>query len=64
MLKNSAPDHHTKRPDIDNLRKLVMDALTNVFWRDDSLVCEGTTIKKYSDQPRTEIRIKLLIERS
>ena len=59
-LKSSSPINHTKRPDIDNLRKLVMDALTNVFWRDDSLVCEGLTRKIYSDNPRTEIYIKVL----
>ena len=52
--------HHTKKPDIDNLRKLVMDAMTGVFWRDDSLVCEGATVKQYSDRPRTEIYIKTL----
>jgi len=57
-LKDSSPINHTKKPDIDNLRKLVMDALTNVFWRDDSLVCEGTTRKVYSNKPRTEIGIK------
>ena len=51
---------HTSKPDIDNLHKLVMDAMTDVFWRDDSLVCVGTTIKKYSDRPRTEIFIKKL----
>jgi len=56
-LKSSAPINHTKRPDIDNMRKLFMDALTNVFWVDDSLVCEGFTRKIYSDKPRTEIFI-------
>ncbi len=60
VLKSSAPINHTKRPDIDNLRKLVMDAMTGIFWRDDSLVCEGTTWKRYSDRPRTEIYIKKL----
>jgi len=59
-LKDSAPINHTKKPDIDNLRKLVMDAMTGIFWRDDSLVCEGTTRKVYSDKPRTEIFIKIL----
>lgn len=59
-LKDSAPTLHTKKPDIDNLRKLVMDAMTDVFWRDDSLVCTGTTVKRYSDKPRTEIKIKRL----
>ena len=49
-----------RSPDIDNLRKLVMDALTDVFWTDDSLVCRGTTTKVYSEKPRTEIYIKIL----
>jgi Holliday junction resolvase RusA-like endonuclease len=38
----------------------VMDAMTGVFWRDDALVCKGTTVKEYSDRPRTEIRVKKL----
>ena len=59
-LKGSSPLLHTNRPDIDNLRKLVMDALTNVFWRDDSIICDGRTVKQYSDKPRTEIFIKIL----
>ena len=52
--------HHTSKPDIDNLRKLVMDAMTEVFWHDDSQVCQGQTIKRYSERPRTEIFIKTL----
>ncbi|HOL32595.1 MAG TPA: RusA family crossover junction endodeoxyribonuclease [Anaerohalosphaeraceae bacterium] len=59
-LKPTAPLLHTSKPDIDNLRKLVMDAMTGVFWRDDALVCKGTTVKEYSDRPRTEIRVKKL----
>jgi Holliday junction resolvase RusA-like endonuclease len=61
-LKDSAPVFHTKRPDIDNLSKLVMDALTGVIWTDDSIVCKGFTEKVYDRKPRVEIRIKLLQE--
>ena len=57
ILKSSSPHWHTKRPDIDNLRKLVMDALTGVFWLDDSIVCQGRTEKIYDEKPRTEIFI-------
>lgn len=56
-MKKSAPINHTARPDIDNLRKFVMDAMAKVFWRDDSVICEGYTRKIYSDMPRTEIII-------
>jgi Holliday junction resolvase RusA-like endonuclease len=59
-VKDSSPRHHTTKPDIDNLRKLVMDAMNGIFWRDDALICEGTTIKRYSERPRTEIFIKVL----
>lgn len=31
---------HTKRPDIDNLVKLVMDALNGWFWLDDAQISE------------------------
>ena len=59
-LKDSAPGCHTKKPDIDNLRKLFMDALTGIIFKDDSQVCRGTTSKSYSEKPRTEIFIKTL----
>ncbi len=48
---------HTIAPDIDNLRKFVMDSLNKVFYRDDSQVCSGETHKRYGDYPRTEITI-------
>jgi len=59
-LKDNAPLHHTKRPDRDNLDKLVLDALTGVFWKDDSQICEGEILKHYSKHPRTEITITVL----
>lgn len=50
-LKDSAPEYHTARPDFDNLEKFVADALNGVFWRDDSLICRSTTVKRYGDIP-------------
>lgn len=61
-LKPSAPTRHIKKPDIDNLRKLIMDALTGVLWKDDCIICQGEPIKRYSERPRTEIFIKILKE--
>jgi len=57
VLKDNAPTWHTKRPDRDNADKIILDALGGVFWRDDSLVCDGRIMKKYSESPRTEIFI-------
>lgn len=48
---------HTK-PDIDNLLKLVLDALNGVAYKDDSLVTAISGEKCYSDKgPGTEIEI-------
>jgi len=48
-LRGSAPLLHTKRPDVDNLAKAVMDALTDVgLWADDSAVVMLVTTKSYA----------------
>ncbi|MCK5616300.1 RusA family crossover junction endodeoxyribonuclease [Candidatus Pacearchaeota archaeon] len=52
--------HPIPKPDYDNFSKLVLDALTKVFWADDSIICQSWTEKTYSSNPRTEIKIKLL----
>jgi len=39
---------HTKKPDIDNLVKAVLDELTQLgFWRDDNQICQITGTKWY-----------------
>ena len=48
---------HTKRPDTDNLTKLVKDALGGVYWKDDSQV-QDVAIKMHSHRPRTQIEIR------
>ena len=51
-LKQSAPSHHTGTPDIDNLIKAVMDAITALnVWRDDSQVVTIHAYKTWSDIP-------------
>ena len=57
MLKDSAPEYHSGRPDLDNLTKFVQDSLNKIFYRDDSLICQLKAEKKYSENPRTEITI-------
>ena len=42
---------HITRPDMDNLEKAVMDAITDAkIWRDDSLVAFKRSEKTYSDE--------------
>lgn len=61
LLKESAPKWHTSKPDVDNLFKFVTDAMTKVYWRDDSLICSSSVMKLYDEKmPRTEIIIRPL----
>jgi Holliday junction resolvase RusA-like endonuclease len=51
---------YDKTPDIDNLRKFVMDALNGLFYEDDKQIVTGITNKFYiseGDEPRTEVII-------
>jgi len=56
-LMESGQVCHTKRPDFDNLIKII-DALTGVFWIDDSQIYKIRFLKAYSQIPRTVIRIQ------
>jgi len=47
----------TKKPDFDNLAYLVTNALKEIVYRDDSLVTDCIIRKRYSDRPRTVIKI-------
>lgn len=54
--------HPEGRPDVDNLAKLVLDALNRSgrFWRDDSRVVELRAVKRYGDQVGTEVVIEVM----
>jgi len=49
---------HTKRPDIDNLIKAIIDPLNTIFWQDDRQIVSIQAEKIYGEQPRTEIEIE------
>ncbi len=55
LPKKDRDNWHSKKPDLDNLTKLVMDSMNGVCFRDDSQVCLLIAMKGYSDNPRTEI---------
>lgn len=52
---------HTKKPDIDNLRKLVFDAGIGLLWPDDSIISSDRAIKVYSLEPYTLIQMKEVV---
>lgn len=47
----------TKKPDFDNLAYLVTNALKEIVYKDDSLVTDCVIRKRYSETPRTVIKI-------
>ena len=47
-----------KQPDIDNIMKIVLDALNGVAYHDDSQICKVNFMKMYSENPRLKILIR------
>lgn len=48
----------TKKPDSDNIIKIVLDALNGVCYHDDAQICSVHFEKKYAEIPPTKIIIK------
>ncbi len=57
VLKTSAPQHHTGKPDVDNMVKFVLDCLNGVAWKDDGQVVKIVGKKVYGE-PRTVVDIE------
>ena len=55
LLKKNAPMQCITKPDIDNLVKFYLDAMTGSFWRDDAYVCTIEASKIYSKDGIIEI---------
>ena len=48
----------TKKPDADNVAKIVLDALNKVAWQDDTQVVEMMVIKRYAEEPMVAVTIE------
>jgi Holliday junction resolvase RusA-like endonuclease len=48
----------TKRPDLDNIAKAVLDALNGLAYQDDSQIVRLVVEKYYSDKPCVEVSIE------
>lgn len=48
----------TKKPDCDNVLKIIFDALNQVAYADDKQIVAATIRKVYSDQPRVEVVLR------
>lgn len=47
-----------KKPDFDNIAKIICDSLNGIAYRDDAMVVDGMFRKYYSEQPRVEVSIR------
>lgn len=56
MLENKV--RPAKKPDWDNIGKVVCDSLNNIAYKDDSAVVDAQVRKFYSDKPRVEVIIR------
>lgn len=54
----------TKKPDWDNIGKIVTDALNGVAYHDDAQIVDAQVRKFYSKDPRVEIIIQDIPERT
>ncbi len=50
----------TVKPDLDNVAKLVYDALNGVAWYDDNAIVDTQVRKFYSDMPRVDVSIRVV----
>lgn len=50
----------TGRPDADNCQKVAFDGLNGICWRDDSQVVRATIEKRYGEEPKVQVEIKLM----
>ncbi len=53
---------HTNKVDCDNLAKAVLDAMNHLAFYDDAQISDLYVAKRYSDNPRVEVRIEPMEE--
>ena len=52
--------HHMKRPDVDNLSYLVVNAMKDIIYEDDSQIVDLNLHKRYGEQPKTVVKVIVL----
>ena len=55
MLRGAVPC--TKKPDWDNIGKIVCDALNGVAWNDDAQIIQATVIKQYAADDHVGVQV-------
>ena len=50
----------TKKPDFDNIAKIICDSLNDIAYKDDKQIVDGMLRKFYSDRPRVEVKLQTI----
>ena len=58
LLRETAPDHPIGKPDVDKLARAILDALTGIWWDDDSRVVSLDAVKIYGTSPSVAIHVE------
>lgn len=58
----SGQEKPTKRPDIDNLAKSILDGMTGIVWKDDCQIVSLHVTKVYSSGPGVDVLVKEELE--
>lgn len=51
-----------KKPDFDNIGKVIGDALNGILYRDDALIVDGRVIKRFDANPRVAVTVGRFID--
>lgn len=61
-VKRLAMQHNmarpTKKPDWDNIGKIITDALNGIAYDDDKQIVDARVIKLYGDEPKVEVELE------
>lgn len=49
----------TGKPDLDNVAKLIADALNGIVWKDDAQLCSLTIARRYAEKAQTAIWVRV-----
>lgn len=49
--------HPTKKPDLDNIAKIIFDSLNGIAYDDDSQIVAMTLIKRYCHEPHVDVSL-------
>ena len=54
----SGEEKHTKKPDLDNVAKAVIDGMNGIIFKDDSQITSLHVTKVYAETPAVEVMVK------